>query len=122
MEGFWAKAWHVHFEQIEMGPFYGLFMLSGCIALLITLGAILGKVDFSQMLFVSVFEMIMFSLNEHIVLQSIKAKDQGGAMFIHTFGSTFGVLFNRFFVLGFIHPVRILLTIPMQRHLMDLSQ
>ena len=60
-------------------------------AVLITLGAVLGKVTPFQMLFIALFEMVFYTLNETIVFLSLKMNDVGGSSTIHTFGAYFGV-------------------------------
>lgn len=59
-------------------------------AILISFGALLGKTSPLQMLIISVFESVFYSLNEKLVFV-FKISDIGGSMVIHTFGAFFGL-------------------------------
>jgi ammonium transporter Rh len=88
--GFWenvfsGSGWNkipIGIEQLVRGDF-----CAGSV--LITFGVLLGKVNPSQILFISIIETILFSLNESIGLQ-IGVDDVGGTMTIHMFGAFFG--------------------------------
>ena len=60
-------------------------------AVLITFGAVLGKVSCLQLLVVAFIEIIMFSVNEFILFQHLQVADAGGSMVIHCFGAYFGL-------------------------------
>ncbi|XP_028404508.1 ammonium transporter Rh type A-like isoform X2 [Dendronephthya gigantea] len=60
-------------------------------AVLITFGAVLGKVSRLQLLIIAFIEIIMFSVNEFILLKELKVADAGGSMVIHCFGAYFGL-------------------------------
>ena len=60
-------------------------------AVLITFGAVLGKVSPSQLLVIGLLETCIYSLNEVIVFEEIKAVDVGGSIVIHAFGAFFGL-------------------------------
>ena len=64
----------------------------GAACVLISLGAILGKVSLIQMLVLATAECIFFSFNENFCQKILGANDAGGAMTIHLFGATFGLL------------------------------
>uniref|UniRef100_A0A4W4G019 Ammonium transporter AmtB-like domain-containing protein n=1 Tax=Electrophorus electricus TaxID=8005 RepID=A0A4W4G019_ELEEL len=64
-------------------------------SVLISFGAVLGKTSPVQMLTMAVFEVILFSVNEFILLSLLNAKDAGGSMTIHTFGAYFGLMVTR---------------------------
>ncbi|GAM18180.1 hypothetical protein SAMD00019534_013550 [Acytostelium subglobosum LB1] len=59
-------------------------------AVMITYGALLGKVTPLQMLIVGILEPMFYFLNMYI-MEKIKAFDVGGGMTIHTFGCYFGL-------------------------------
>jgi len=59
-------------------------------AVLITLGAILGKVSATQLLLLGFLEIIFFSINENILLK-IGILDVGGSIVVHIFGAYFGL-------------------------------
>ncbi|CAI5708322.1 unnamed protein product [Peronospora farinosa] len=60
-------------------------------AVLISFGAVLGKATPTQLVWMTFFEIIFYSINEYIVLEELKATDAGGSMVIHTFGAFFGL-------------------------------
>jgi len=59
-------------------------------AVLISFGALLGKISFTQMLLLSVMEVFVYSLNE-AVCNKLEITDVGGSMVIHVFGAFFGL-------------------------------
>ena len=59
-------------------------------AVLITYGALLGKVTPVQILLLSFFEIFLFSINENILLK-IGIMDVGGSIIVHMFGAYFGL-------------------------------
>jgi len=58
---------------------------------LITFGALIGKVTFQQLLVICFFEILFFSANEAINAQYFKTSDMGGSVVLHTFGAYFGL-------------------------------
>ncbi|XP_069766982.1 ammonium transporter Rh type C-like isoform X3 [Narcine bancroftii] len=64
-------------------------------SVLISFGAILGKVSPVQLLIMSLFEVTLYAVNEYILLNVLGARDAGGAMVIHMFGGYFGLAVTR---------------------------
>jgi len=60
-------------------------------AVLITFGAILGKVNNLQLLAVCLIETTLFAVNAYVGYSVIGAADVGGAIFVHAFGAYFGL-------------------------------
>jgi len=60
-------------------------------AVLITYGAVLGKITPLQLVCVVFFEVIFYSIVQFIVFQIFQAVDMGGSMVIHAFGAYFGL-------------------------------
>ena len=60
-------------------------------AVLITMGAVLGKASPFQLLIIAFFELIFYSCNEALNIHVFMAADIGGSMIIHTFGAYFGL-------------------------------
>lgn len=60
-------------------------------AVLISFGAVLGRVTPTQLFVMGVFEIIFYSINEHIGVVDYEAVDMGGSIFVHTFGAYFGL-------------------------------
>jgi len=61
---------------------------------IITLGAVIGKLSISQYFVICIFETFFASLNYFLCYESINFLDNGGSLFIHTFGGTFGVVIS----------------------------
>lgn len=64
-------------------------------AVLITFGAVLGKVSRLQLFVIGVFEIIFYAVNENILVHHLKITDVGGSMVIHMFGAYFGLAVTR---------------------------
>ncbi|KAL7685329.1 putative blood group Rhesus C/E/D polypeptide, ammonium transporter AmtB-like protein [Plasmopara halstedii] len=60
-------------------------------AVLISFGAVLGKITPTQLVWMTFLEIIFYGLNEYLVLEKLKITDAGGSMVIHTFGAFFGL-------------------------------
>ena len=58
---------------------------------LITMGALLGRVSHFQLIIIAFFEVMFYSANEALNIHVLKASDIGGSMLIHTFGAYFGI-------------------------------
>ena len=63
----------------------------GAGAVLITLGALLGKTQLLEMIVILLMELVVYSVNENIGVVWYKAVDMGGSMYVHTFGAYFGL-------------------------------
>ncbi|XP_048584774.1 ammonium transporter Rh type B isoform X2 [Nematostella vectensis] len=64
-------------------------------AVLISFGAVLGKVSRLQLLVIGFFEVIFFAINEFIAVHYFKIADAGGSIIIHAFGAYFGIAIAR---------------------------
>ncbi|XP_029791833.1 ammonium transporter Rh type B isoform X2 [Suricata suricatta] len=64
-------------------------------AVLISFGAVLGKTGPVQLLLMALLEVLLFGLNEFVLLSVLGVKDAGGSMTIHTFGAYFGLALSR---------------------------
>ena len=69
----------------------------GAAAILITMGAVLGKTTFPQLFLLITLETIFYSLNLTIIIDLLKAADLGGSISIHMFGAYFGLAATYFF-------------------------
>ena len=90
-QGFWHQVHLGSYHRIQVSVMY---LIEGMFAggtVMITFGAILGKVTVQQLLFLSFFEVFFYSLNYFVGVYKLQAIDVGGSMFIHTFGAYFGV-------------------------------
>ena len=64
-------------------------------AVLISMGACLGKTTPLQLMVMAVLEIFFFAINETIVAYMLRAVDMGGSMVVHTFGAYFGLAVSR---------------------------
>lgn len=63
-------------------------------AVLISFGAMVGRITPSQTLFMTFWELLFYALNQTIVIDHMKVADCGGSIYIHTFGAYFGLAFS----------------------------
>ena len=62
---------------------------------LITYGAVLGKVSRLQLLIIGTLEIVFYAVNEMIAIKFLQYSDAGGSIIIHTFGAYFGLALSR---------------------------
>ena len=62
---------------------------------LITYGAVLGKVSRLQLLVIGILEVVFYAINELVAIEFLKFSDAGGSILIHTFGAYFGLALSR---------------------------
>lgn len=60
-------------------------------AVLISFGAVVGRLSAQQLVVMVFFEVIFYSFNQAVAFQRYYVSDIGGAMLIHTFGAYFGL-------------------------------
>ncbi|XP_003700058.2 rhesus blood group-associated glycoprotein Rh50 isoform X3 [Megachile rotundata] len=65
---------------------------------LISMGAMLGKTTYIQLVFMGILELIMFTVNKYVGEHVLQAVDAGDSMFVHAFGAYFGLAVS--FVFG----------------------
>ena len=88
---FWNRSW-----KGNWGTNYQITILEvigaqkAAVAILISLGALMGKVDLFQILILCFVEMLFYTLNEGILFYAILIRDIGGSFYIHIFASFFG--------------------------------
>ncbi|KAM6112568.1 LOW QUALITY PROTEIN: ammonium transporter Rh type B [Phoenicopterus ruber ruber] len=64
-------------------------------AILISTGAVLGRVNPVQILLLTLLGVTFFALNEYILLSLMGVSDSGGSLTVHTFGAYFGLMVSR---------------------------
>ncbi|NWV45769.1 RHBGB protein, partial [Daphoenositta chrysoptera] len=64
-------------------------------AVLISTGAVLGRVNPVQMLLLALLEVTVCSLNEYLLLSLMGVSDSGRSLTVHTFGAYFGLMVSR---------------------------
>eukprot|EP00002_Diphylleia_rotans_P027521 TRINITY_DN551_c0_g2_i2.p1 TRINITY_DN551_c0_g2~~TRINITY_DN551_c0_g2_i2.p1 ORF type:complete len:705 (-),score=121.62 TRINITY_DN551_c0_g2_i2:117-2231(-) len=95
-EGFWSRAFNGNWDEYLHVEIMHLVLADFCAgSVLITFGALLGKVSPTQLLLVALCETVFFSINEAISLD-LGVADVGGSMVIHTFGAYFGLAASMF--------------------------
>jgi len=87
-----GSTWEIQLEQLMNGLFCGG-------AVMISFGAVLGKVTPFQLLLMSVIETVLFWVNVRISIVTLGAHDVGGGLSIHTFGAFFGLAVSASFSL-----------------------
>jgi len=60
-------------------------------AVLISFGAVLGKITPTQLVWMTFFEIVFYAVNEYILTEYLNVVDAGGSMVIHAFGAFFGL-------------------------------
>jgi len=60
-------------------------------AILISFGAVIGRVTPTQLTWMAMLEVLFYAINEYIGAGSMAAVDMGGSIFVHTFGAYFGL-------------------------------
>lgn len=83
------------FPEIRISSLINADFCAGSV--LITFGALLGKVSLGQMVIIATFESFFWSLNEALVTLKIEASDIEGTLIIQLFGAYFCVACNYFF-------------------------
>ena len=96
--GFWkAVIYKGHLEKINIDMPLLIQGDFGAAAILITMGALLGKTSFPQLFVLVTIETIFYTLNAVICVDHLAAADIGGAIVIHMFGAIFGLTATYFF-------------------------
>lgn len=91
--GFWQRAvgnqkiW----DRIQVGTLEFIGADFCAAAVMVSFGAMLGRVTASQMLVMAIIEVILFSINEAVLVVRWHVVDFGGSMFIFVFGAYFGL-------------------------------
>jgi ammonium transporter Rh len=60
-------------------------------AMLVSFGALLGRITSSQLLIMAIWEIIVYSINEQVLQQRLQTTDNGKSMSVHVFGAMFGL-------------------------------
>ncbi|XP_006025736.1 ammonium transporter Rh type A [Alligator sinensis] len=91
MQGFWhMKRGEIHVTVKSM-----INADFSTATVLISFGALLGKTSPVQMMILAILEITLFSCNEYLVVDVLKATDIGASMTIHAFGAYFGLAVAR---------------------------
>ncbi|NWU92576.1 RHBGB protein, partial [Upupa epops] len=64
-------------------------------AILISFGAVLGRLNPIQLLLVALLGVTLFTLNEYLLLSLMGVSDSGGSLTVHAFGAYYGLMVSR---------------------------
>nr|AIC81181.1 Rh family A glycoprotein [Anabas testudineus] len=87
--------WHLKDGKIKVNIFKIINADFSTATVLISFGAVLGKTSPVQLLIMTILEITIFSVNEHLVANILGANDVGASMIIHAFGAYFGLAVAR---------------------------
>jgi ammonium transporter Rh len=62
---------------------------------LISYGAVIGKVSPAQLIVMTVLELVFYGLNEGLAVSELGYADAGGSILIHIFGAYFGLTVSK---------------------------
>ena len=65
------------------------------LVVLITIGALIGKVNPLQMLIIAIIETVFFAINEKVCNHFLQSTDFGRSVAVHLFGALYGVAISR---------------------------
>eukprot|EP01062_Namystynia_karyoxenos_P007571 TRINITY_DN1265_c1_g1_i1.p1 TRINITY_DN1265_c1_g1~~TRINITY_DN1265_c1_g1_i1.p1 ORF type:complete len:566 (+),score=217.29 TRINITY_DN1265_c1_g1_i1:113-1810(+) len=89
--GFWHNVFFDKWEKITLDISTLITGDFAAAAVMITFGALLGKIGPLQLLLLGMLELIFYAINESIGVIEFQAVDMGGSIFVHMFGGFFGV-------------------------------
>ncbi|XP_045916509.1 ammonium transporter Rh type A-like [Micropterus dolomieu] len=93
---FMQGIWHMDNGKIKVNIFKMINADFSTATVLISFGAVLGKTSPVQLLIMTVLEITIFSINEHIVAELLRVSyDVGASIIIHAFGAYFGLAVAR---------------------------
>jgi ammonium transporter Rh len=95
INGFFHNLFHNEWDYIELdiqSLITGDFAAG---AVLISFGAVLGKLSILQLIIMTLFELVFYSLNESLGVIVYQAVDMGGSMYVHSFGAYFGLAVSK---------------------------
>uniref|UniRef100_A0A4W5P5Z3 Ammonium transporter Rh type A n=1 Tax=Hucho hucho TaxID=62062 RepID=A0A4W5P5Z3_9TELE len=89
--------WHLDDGKIKVSVFKMINADFSTATVLISFGAVLGKTSPVQLLIMTILEITIFGINEHLVAEilEVSANDVGASMIIHAFGAYFGLAVAR---------------------------
>uniref|UniRef100_A0A672MJM9 Ammonium transporter Rh type A n=1 Tax=Sinocyclocheilus grahami TaxID=75366 RepID=A0A672MJM9_SINGR len=87
--------WHMHDGKIRVSIEKMINADFSTATVLISFGAVLGKTSPVQLLIMTLLEITIFCINEHLVVEILNVSDVGASMTIHAFGAYFGLAVAR---------------------------
>jgi ammonium transporter Rh len=94
--GLWFSVKESDWPDLTLSIYHFINAAYGAAAVLVTFGAVLGKVTPFELLIMAIFEVWIYSINWYVCILELEASDPGGGMTIHLFGAFFslGVTFS----------------------------
>jgi len=89
--GLWLSIYHDHWEDVDLSLTAFIEAAYGAAAVIITFGAVLGKVSPLELLVLAIFEGFLYCLNYYINIRVLEASDPGGGMTIHLFAAFYSL-------------------------------
>merc|ERR550514_969770 len=91
-EAFWTQVWDNEYHLVSFNMYSLLGSLYTVSAVLITFGAVIGKITPVQLIFVAIIELFLHSFNYKVLMTGVmKFQDMGGTYIDHMFGAYFGL-------------------------------
>nr|AJA37519.1 Rh ammonia channel type A [Sciaenops ocellatus] len=87
--------WDLHDGKIKVSIYKMINADFSTATVLISFGAVLGKTSPVQLLIMTILEITIFAVNEHLVVEVLGVSDVGASMTIHAFGAYFGLAVAR---------------------------
>ena len=87
----WKNAFNEEWEDETINFTYLMKAIFISSSVLVTLGCALGKLSVIQYIILAILETFLCSLNYQLCEEKLKIIDYGGALYIHTFGTMFGI-------------------------------
>jgi len=85
---------HMAHDSLDEVPIDAKSLIAGDFAagaILISFGAVLGRISPTHLLAMALFEVVFYAINEYIGVKHLEAVDMGGSIFVHTWGAYFGL-------------------------------
>ena len=89
--GLWYSIYHDDWDPVSLSIMAFVQAAYGAATILVTFGAVLGKVSPLELLLLAIFEGFLYCLNFYINILVLQASDPGGGMTIHLFGAFYSL-------------------------------
>ena len=91
MIGVWRNIDAVHWATIPQTFYVLIETIYGPVAVLVTFGAVIGKITPLELLVLAFLEILAYSLNYYICIYVLNGVDPGGGITLHLFGALFAL-------------------------------
>jgi len=87
---FWSGVYFKNMDNIKLSTENAISADYACATILVSFGVVLGKTNVLQLLIMALLETLAFTFNGMVCALGMRAVDMG-AMYVHTFGTFFGL-------------------------------